>query len=328
MHSENRGAIPRRSTKDIMHEQSETIKRNGKWINVYGRSLSKAGQQLPGTSEYNTMEEAVKAAKERSENTDPKTLKPYPKLQLQKYSGPKDPAQESAYIAINRTKALIEEAKKRKTIVSGEGDPFIQSTPTGEIVSAPKGKYFGRPVTREGKAAMAFDSSAFERLSSLAGVLTRDKQNKEMIKGITPEEHQARLVASIPFATAISRQSIWKKVTDERNGIIPLPDPSLIERKGPVQFAQIGFGGGGNVHANEMFKELDQAPPTIFDKSKANVSESTVGSKTRSVNLEELAEADRSRAKKFADLEAQDKANQARDLAAQKKRNRKLLGLE
>ncbi len=52
-----------------MHEQSETIQRqDGKWVNVYGRSLPQAGQQLPGSSEYSTMGEAVTAAKARSEN--------------------------------------------------------------------------------------------------------------------------------------------------------------------------------------------------------------------------------------------------------------------
>mgnify|MGYP001565877490 CR=1 FL=1 len=49
-----------------MHEQSETIQRDGKWINVYGRKTPKAGQQLPGTPTYGTVEEAVEAAKERS----------------------------------------------------------------------------------------------------------------------------------------------------------------------------------------------------------------------------------------------------------------------
>lgn len=50
-----------------MHEQSETIQNNnGKWVNVYGKNLPNKGQQLPGTLEYNTMEEAVEAAKNRS----------------------------------------------------------------------------------------------------------------------------------------------------------------------------------------------------------------------------------------------------------------------
>jgi len=49
------------------HEQSETIQNEkGEWVNVYGANLPKAGQQLPGTPTYNTMEEAVKAAIQRS----------------------------------------------------------------------------------------------------------------------------------------------------------------------------------------------------------------------------------------------------------------------
>jgi hypothetical protein len=52
------------------HEQSETIQRkDGKWVNVYGRRTPKAGQQLPGTGAYATVEEAVKAAKARSAAT-------------------------------------------------------------------------------------------------------------------------------------------------------------------------------------------------------------------------------------------------------------------
>jgi len=50
-----------------MHEQSETVQRpDGKWINVYGRKTRKAGQQLEGTSAYDSVKEAVAAAKARS----------------------------------------------------------------------------------------------------------------------------------------------------------------------------------------------------------------------------------------------------------------------
>ena len=53
-----------------MHEQSETVQDEfGRWINIYGRKTPKAGQQLPGTSSYSTMEEAVAEARKRSENT-------------------------------------------------------------------------------------------------------------------------------------------------------------------------------------------------------------------------------------------------------------------
>lgn len=51
-----------------MHEQSETVQlENGKWVNIYGPGTPHAGQRLPGTSEYDTVEEAVKAAKQRSD---------------------------------------------------------------------------------------------------------------------------------------------------------------------------------------------------------------------------------------------------------------------
>jgi len=50
-----------------MHEQSETVQLpNGRWVNVYGRATAQAGKQLPGSSDYATVDEAVAAAKARS----------------------------------------------------------------------------------------------------------------------------------------------------------------------------------------------------------------------------------------------------------------------
>ena len=52
----------------MSHEQSETVQRaDGKWVNVYGQKTKKAGQQLHGDKEYDTVDEAVSAAKRRSE---------------------------------------------------------------------------------------------------------------------------------------------------------------------------------------------------------------------------------------------------------------------
>jgi hypothetical protein len=54
-----------------MHEQSETIQReDGKWINVYGRHTKQAGQQLPNSEIYDSLEDAEKAAKSRSKMAD------------------------------------------------------------------------------------------------------------------------------------------------------------------------------------------------------------------------------------------------------------------
>ena len=56
-----------------MHEQSETIQdAQGRWINVYGRGTPRAGQPLPPVHDfeqdsYDSVEEAVAAAKRRSE---------------------------------------------------------------------------------------------------------------------------------------------------------------------------------------------------------------------------------------------------------------------
>ena len=67
-----------------MHEQSETIQRpDGRWINVYGRSLDKRGKQLPGTQDYGSVEEAVSAAKARSKAHVETASAPAPDLPLQ-----------------------------------------------------------------------------------------------------------------------------------------------------------------------------------------------------------------------------------------------------
>jgi len=54
-----------------MHEQSETIQlSNGKFTNVFGRKTKNAGKKLPGEIEYDTLNEAVNAAKKRSKSFD------------------------------------------------------------------------------------------------------------------------------------------------------------------------------------------------------------------------------------------------------------------
>lgn len=54
-----------------MHEQSETIQLpSGRWVNVYGRRTPKAGQPLPNSGDFETVEEAVAAAKARSAIAD------------------------------------------------------------------------------------------------------------------------------------------------------------------------------------------------------------------------------------------------------------------
>lgn len=51
------------------HEQSETIQNEkGEWVNIYGSKTPQAGQQLPDTPTYSTVDEAVSAAKQRSED--------------------------------------------------------------------------------------------------------------------------------------------------------------------------------------------------------------------------------------------------------------------
>jgi len=51
----------------MSHERSETMQLpSGKWHNVYGKDTPKAGERLPDTAEYDSVDEAVTAAKARS----------------------------------------------------------------------------------------------------------------------------------------------------------------------------------------------------------------------------------------------------------------------
>ena len=50
----------------MSHEQSETIEKDGRWINVYGRNTPKAGERLPDSLDFGSVDEAVVAAKSRS----------------------------------------------------------------------------------------------------------------------------------------------------------------------------------------------------------------------------------------------------------------------
>jgi hypothetical protein len=66
----------------VSHEQSETIKRNGKWINVFGKKTKRAGDKLPGSGTFKTVDAASKAAGRRSAAFDRKGTpgKPNPKI--------------------------------------------------------------------------------------------------------------------------------------------------------------------------------------------------------------------------------------------------------
>jgi len=56
----------------MAHEKSETVQRkDGKWINVYGKSVKNAGKKLPGSGTFDTVEAAVKAAAVRSKSFNP-----------------------------------------------------------------------------------------------------------------------------------------------------------------------------------------------------------------------------------------------------------------
>lgn len=55
-----------------MHEQSETVEQDGKWVNVYGRNTPQAGQPLPRRypfeqDSYDRLNRAIHAARKRSQ---------------------------------------------------------------------------------------------------------------------------------------------------------------------------------------------------------------------------------------------------------------------
>lgn len=56
----------------MSHEQSETIEKDGRWYNVYGKKVKgKAGKVLPGEEQgHMTVDEAVDAARKRSKSFD------------------------------------------------------------------------------------------------------------------------------------------------------------------------------------------------------------------------------------------------------------------
>ena len=63
----------------MSHEQSETIQRqDGRWINVYGKGLPKAGQPLPDSGDFSTVDEAVQSAVARSKSFDNHSSLPNP----------------------------------------------------------------------------------------------------------------------------------------------------------------------------------------------------------------------------------------------------------
>ena len=68
--------MPSRSANSVQHhENSETVQResDGRWINIYGEGTGKnKGKKLPISGDWATVEEAERAAKERSVKRHPK----------------------------------------------------------------------------------------------------------------------------------------------------------------------------------------------------------------------------------------------------------------
>jgi len=189
----------------MSHEVSETIKRNGKWINVYGRDLPKAGQQLPGSQTYDTLEDAELSAQERSDyhakyGNDPQ-------IQLKKYRGT-DPKLEAQHIINNRLRSNLQKLKKLSAIKSGEADSGINTMPLASLDELPptRGKYFGRRISK--------DDSMLEQFPD---ILDRHLHMMRQQTGVNLEEDLANMLQSGAFKDASDRHSIWSKRA-EANG--------------------------------------------------------------------------------------------------------------
>ena len=70
----------------MAHEESETEydDKTKKYKNVYGRRQKKAGEQLPGTPQYDTLQEAIEAAEARSRSFDGMEKNPFSDLEWRK----------------------------------------------------------------------------------------------------------------------------------------------------------------------------------------------------------------------------------------------------
>jgi len=242
-----------------MHEQSETIKRNGKWINVYGRALPKAGQQLPGSQTYASLEEAEAAAKARSKSFD---------FHVQKFKG--NPRTEGLQIDINRLKAEIRKAQKKTAIVSGEADPYIQALPTGKITTRTVGKYFARPIGQEGQ-----EGNMIEQLPVLMDVFKKHMQQLPLQNDVDMNEHHKKLLSTGPFLEAHTRQAIWGAEAAKRLMPFEHDNPEPIQPASPVLMTQLDTttrqnikegASTGNVGQDAQLKALlpdamSQLPP-------------------------------------------------------------------
>ena len=114
-----------------MHEQSETIERDGKFFNVYGAATPRAGKVLPGEPAYNTLEEAVTAAKTRSEryghehrdnNMGAPSQADVRKVDIEMAKKAEKPPSNYQEVVDAKTRALEEKAKTTKT---GMGDKLF-----------------------------------------------------------------------------------------------------------------------------------------------------------------------------------------------------------
>ena len=152
-----------------MHEQSETIQLpNKRWVNVYGRGTPKAGEKLPGTPDYPTVEDAVGAARKRSEGIgqsmagETKTVL----VEGRRLIVPKDATPDEI-------DALISMKGAQPGTFPRPSDPF-------DRVGLP------RPTTSEGGVGSGVVKSVLDVLDKPAQMVSRGIENVSEFMGATP----------------------------------------------------------------------------------------------------------------------------------------------
>lgn len=206
-----------------MHEQSETIERDGKFFNVYGRDTPKAGQDLPGERPYDTMGDAVTAAKARSHSFD----NPFDDIPT---VGKADPfadlptVEKSTPMKGSATAGAVEAALGIGSNIAGNvaglgyaigtGDPDVMA-PIAESMTY-------EPRTKRGKAMSEIVAAPFQKLDEFAEWL--GEQNREASKSPAFSAGVKTAIDALPFFFG-ARGRAPEARTAERPAGGPAPQP-------------------------------------------------------------------------------------------------------
>lgn len=155
-----------------MHEQSETIERDGKFFNVYGSGTPKAGQDLPGEKPYDTLDAAVTAAKARSHSFDD----PFSDIPAASGSDPFSdlpPAEKSTAeksLKGSATAGAIEAAMSVGSNIAGAvaGTGYAAATGDPGVIEPIQESMTYEPRTQRGKDITKVINAPFQKLDEFA----------------------------------------------------------------------------------------------------------------------------------------------------------------